>query len=91
MDFSGAKRAGPTGVDIEGGMDIRLVDIRVGGLYSLRTSSKKMHIPEGRERVVSADLPKCFCRTVTSIFYEIYYTKPFLCANLFARRLHHFF
>ena len=26
------KRAGPTGVDIKGGMDIRVVDIRVGGL-----------------------------------------------------------
>jgi hypothetical protein len=29
MDFSGAKRAGPTGVYIAG---VRVVDIRVGGL-----------------------------------------------------------
>ena len=32
MDFSGAKRAGPTGVYIAGSVDIRLMDIRVGGL-----------------------------------------------------------
>ena len=33
MDFSGATRAGPTGVHIAGGMDIRVMDIRVGRLY----------------------------------------------------------
>ena len=33
-DFSGAKRAGPTGVYIAGSVDVRVsVDIRVGGLH----------------------------------------------------------
>ena len=36
MDFLGAKRAGPTGVYIAGSVDVRVVDIRVGGLYRAR-------------------------------------------------------
>ena len=32
IDFSGAKRAGPTGVHIAGGVHLRIVDIEVGRL-----------------------------------------------------------
>ena len=40
-DFSGAKRAGPTGVDIEGGMDLRVVDIREAKMLSLQSFLRK--------------------------------------------------
>ena len=33
LHLSSAKRAGPTGVYIVGSVDVRVVDIRVGGLY----------------------------------------------------------